>query len=134
MAKVLGKPSSILAMLMFFARVAPGQGQIGGVSGRARSSYLATLGTDLKYLYSGEVDPTTASLDYLVVLAGASGGPCSVKKVLAELQPDEVKGDSVVSVCRRTKDVCCEVAALWRLSPFKFGDNPGQVAFAKHAG
>ncbi len=26
------------------------------------------------------------------------------------------------------------VAALWRLSPFKFGDNPGQVPLAKHAG
>jgi hypothetical protein len=26
------------------------------------------------------------------------------------------------------------VAALWRLSPFKFGDNPRQVSLAKHAG
>jgi hypothetical protein len=26
------------------------------------------------------------------------------------------------------------VAALWQLSPFKFGDNPGQISFAKHAG
>jgi hypothetical protein len=25
------------------------------------------------------------------------------------------------------------VAALWRLSPFKFGDNPGKVSLAKHA-
>jgi hypothetical protein len=25
------------------------------------------------------------------------------------------------------------VAALWQLSPFKFGNNPGQVSFAKHA-
>jgi hypothetical protein len=24
-------------------------------------------------------------------------------------------------------------AALWRLSPFKFGDNPGQVSLAKHS-
>ncbi len=24
--------------------------------------------------------------------------------------------------------------ALWRLSPFKFDDNPGQVPLAKHAG
>ncbi len=55
------------------------------------------------------MDPTTASLDYLVGLAGASSGPCSVK-VLAELQPDEDKGDSVVSVCRRKRDVRCEVA------------------------
>ncbi len=56
------------------------------------------------------MDPTTASLDYLVGLAGASSGPCSVKKVLAELQPDEDKGDSVVSVCRWKRDVRCEVA------------------------
>jgi hypothetical protein len=26
------------------------------------------------------------------------------------------------------------VVALWRLLPFKFGDNPGQVSIAKHAG
>jgi hypothetical protein len=25
------------------------------------------------------------------------------------------------------------VAALWRLLPYKFDDNPGQVSFAKHA-
>jgi hypothetical protein len=25
------------------------------------------------------------------------------------------------------------MAAFWRLSPFKFGDNPGQVSFTKHA-
>jgi translation initiation factor IF-1 len=65
MSRVLVKPSSALARQMFFARVAPGQGQKGRISGRAKSSYVATLGTDLEVFVLWEVDPTTASLDTL---------------------------------------------------------------------
>jgi uncharacterized C2H2 Zn-finger protein len=106
-ARVLGRPSSQLARQMFFAKVAPGQGQGSTISGRARSSYLATLTTDMRYLYSGEVDRGSASLDYLVGLAGAAGGPCNVRQVLKELRPDETTGDSVVAVRSRKKVVCC---------------------------
>jgi hypothetical protein len=89
MARVLGKPSSLLARMMFFAKVCPGQGQGRGVGGRARGSYVDTLCTDLRYLYSGTVDPGSGSLDYLGGLAEAKGGPRNVKQVLSELRPDE---------------------------------------------
>lgn len=91
--RVLGRPSILLARQMFYAKVVPGQGQGSGVGGRARSSYVATLNIDLSYLYSGEVDQNSASLDYLVGLAGAAGGPCNVRQVLAELRPDEARGE-----------------------------------------
>ncbi len=77
---------------------------------RARGSYVDTLSTDLRYLCSGTVDPGAGSLDYLMDLAGAVGGPRNVKQILSELRPDEDKGDSVVLVHQRDKAIKCDVS------------------------
>jgi hypothetical protein len=55
------------------------------------------------------VDPGSGSLDYLVGLAEAKGGPRNVKQVLSELRPDEDRGDSIVMVRQRDKVIKCDI-------------------------
>lgn len=76
---------------------------------------METLSTNLRYLYSGTVDTGAGSLDYLVGLVRAVGGPRSVKQVLSGLRPNEEKDDSVVLVRRRDRPIKCDAMGCYAI-------------------
>lgn len=78
------------------------------VSGRERSSYLAVLDLDLRYLYSGKSSVQDKSLNKLLAMAW-SEGPVKAKQVLKALKPDFSRGGSLKLVTARTRDLICPV-------------------------
>ena len=108
-ARVLTRPSCALSRQMLFAKVVPGQTATAVISGRSRSTYLATLEKDAKFLYSGETAVDGNCLEYLMNLAVGFGGPPSVRKVLNALRPDTEKGGKLRLVVARDRNIQCPV-------------------------
>jgi hypothetical protein len=106
-AKVIARPSCKMAKRMCFAEVAQPRGvKLKKVSGRERSSFLACLDMDLRYLYSGEA--RSQSLSQVIAMAYENGPPFAKMKLKA-LKPDITRGDSFKLVTARTRDVICPV-------------------------
>jgi hypothetical protein len=95
---------------MYFAEVAQPRGvipvKLKKVSGRERSSFLAYLDMDLRYLYSGEA--RSQSLSQVIAMAHENGPPFAKMKLKA-LKPDIMRADSFKLVTARTWDLICPV-------------------------
>lgn len=100
-AKTITRPSSSMARQMFFAEIA---GQRRKIGGRARSSYLNVLKTDLQYLNTGAGG--FGSLDSLLTFVH-SAGPPRARKALNAIKPDTTKGGSIRLVKARPKEHTC---------------------------
>ena len=106
-AKITARPSCEMARLMLYAEVAPQDGvTIRKVSGRERSSFLACLDLDLRYLYSGEAAGKSLSK---ILDCAYQMGPPHVKKLLKALKPDILRGGSLKLVSARKRDLKCPV-------------------------
>jgi hypothetical protein len=106
-AKVIARPSCEMARRMCFAEVVQPKGvKLKKVSGRERSSFLACLDMDLRYLYSGEA--RSQSLSQVIAMAYENGPPFA-KMALKALKPDISRGDSFKLVSARTRDLICPV-------------------------
>jgi hypothetical protein len=75
-------------------------------SGRERSSSLACLSMDLRYLYSGEA--RSQSLSQVIAMAYENGPPFA-KMALKALKPEITRGDSFKLVSARMQDLICPV-------------------------
>jgi uncharacterized C2H2 Zn-finger protein len=105
--KVTQRPSCEMARQVFFAEITHRLGRPPKrVSGRERSSYLAVLDLDLRYLYSGAL--MGQSLSKILAL-GWSEGPPFVKKMLKALKPDRLRGGSLKLVSARERNLRCPV-------------------------
>jgi hypothetical protein len=76
------------------------------VSGRERSSFLACLDMDLRYLYSGEA--RSRSLSQVIAMSYENESPFA-KMALKALKPDIARGNSFKLVSARTRDLLCPV-------------------------
>ena len=96
-----------LARRMMFARAAPGQGEVVEGVLNDRRAFLRAADLDVKYLYSGEPDPTDKTLNYVVGLAVGMKGIPGVKNILKMLRPDEVVGADLALLAARPRLHCC---------------------------